>query len=118
MSGQRRAIALSGLAILVGCGAVSATDRGSAEAAAKTDNVAGVQAYLSAGHPASEGDVRGNTLLHVAARAGSAKVIELLLRSGANVNARTADVGTTPLHVAAGDGRRQAVELLLSAGRT
>lgn len=66
--------------------------------------------------------VAGETPLHVAARESSVRVVEALLRAGADPNAKTSpeEGGLTPLHFAAGPGgeehRRAVVRLLLSAG--
>lgn len=66
--------------------------------------------------------VAGETPLHVAARESSVRVVEVLLRAGANPNAKTMreEGGMSPLHFAACPGgedhRRAVVRLLLSAG--
>lgn len=44
-------------------------------------------------------DSNGDTLLHIAAQRGDLRAIELLLRSGADVN-RLGDMGNTALHYA------------------
>jgi len=53
--------------------------------------------------------------LHVAALAGNRQVADLLLRYGADVNAR-GDQGMTPLHCAALNGNLDVAELLLKRG--
>jgi ankyrin repeat protein len=53
--------------------------------------------------------------LHVAALAGNRHVADLLLRYGADVNAR-GDQGMTPLHCAALNGNLDVAELLLKRG--
>ncbi|KAL3660439.1 hypothetical protein V7S43_014592 [Phytophthora oleae] len=55
------------------------------------------------------------TCVHVAVQHGHAKLLKLLLFSGANVNARTIN-GTTPLHLAVEINRRDIVQDLLLAG--
>jgi len=60
-------------------------------------------------------DRDGETLLHVASKHGHVEISELLLRGGADVNAR-AGGGVTPLHLAARNGQVPAAELLLAAG--
>ncbi len=49
-------------------------------------------------------DSRGNTVLHLAAQEGARETVELLLRRGANVNARRKD-RATPLGAALKDGQ-------------
>jgi len=46
----------------------------------------------------------------------SPEVIRELVRQGADVNARTRDVGQTPLHIAAAMGRMNSVEALIALG--
>ncbi len=53
--------------------------------------------------------------LHAAAKSGEAGRIKLLIRHGANVEARMPD-RWTPLHAAARRGRSASVEVLLEAG--
>ncbi|XP_039439247.1 ankyrin-3-like [Culex pipiens pallens] len=50
--------------------------------------------------------------LHIASEKGYFKIAELLIKSGANVNARLID-GNTPLIAASGSGHRDIVKLLL-----
>ena len=59
--------------------------------------------------------VLGQTPLAMAALFGHTEIVDLLIRSGANVNAPTRD-GNTPLHNAAFFGHAEAAELLLSSG--
>jgi ankyrin repeat protein len=56
-----------------------------------------------------------DTLLHLAARTGDLEAIEVLIASGAQVNA-IGDLGNTPLHQAAMRGQAKAVKKLLQAG--
>jgi hypothetical protein len=60
-------------------------------------------------------DVHGCTALHHAAAYGSAKVLAVLLRAGASVEAQT-KLGATPLHYAAANGHESVVRRLLRAG--
>ena len=58
---------------------------------------------------------RGKTALVLAAQSGSAKMIALLVKHGAKVDAQAAD-GTTPLVEAAASGMGESVKALLNAG--
>ncbi len=62
-------------------------------------------------------DESGFTLLHLAALAGNAEMVNLLLEEGAEVGA-TNDVGVTALHVAARNGHAPVVQALLDGGAT
>jgi ankyrin repeat protein len=53
--------------------------------------------------------------VHLAAQSGAADVLELLTKSGADVNVRTS-TGATPLMLAAASGNARAVEVLLAGG--
>lgn len=57
----------------------------------------------------------GDTLLHAAVVAGSLEDVDLLLRSGALVNA-IGDLGSTPLHYAASRGLSEIIRKLLQSG--
>ncbi|CAG7823580.1 unnamed protein product [Allacma fusca] len=63
--------------------------------------------YQETPHP-----LTGATGLHVAACKGYIKVIDLLLKAGANINSQDFD-GWTPLHAAAHWGQKEACEVLL-----
>ena len=56
-----------------------------------------------------------DALIHFVARFGGPDEIELLVRSGAHVNA-VGDMGYTPLHWAATEGRLEVVKRLLDLG--
>uniref|UniRef100_A0A4W6E9N5 Ankyrin 2 n=1 Tax=Lates calcarifer TaxID=8187 RepID=A0A4W6E9N5_LATCA len=55
---------------------------------------------------------RGETALHMAARAGQVEVVRCLLRNGAMVDARARE-DQTPLHIASRLGKTEIVQLLL-----
>ncbi|XP_070570370.1 serine/threonine-protein phosphatase 6 regulatory ankyrin repeat subunit B-like isoform X2 [Ptychodera flava] len=56
------------------------------------------------------------TPLHWAAGEGNMDIVRLLLKSGANINARTSETGLTPLHQAAISGHSETIEFLLLNG--
>jgi len=57
----------------------------------------------------------GWTPMHIAAREGNSDIIQLLLKKGANPNAKD-NLGQTPLHRAAQRGHKQIVNYCLSSG--
>jgi ankyrin repeat protein len=59
--------------------------------------------------------LQGRTKLHMACSEGDKDAVELLIRSGADVNLRD-NRGATPLWIAAQHGRKEIVELLLNKG--
>src|SRR5262249_16928175 len=63
-----------------------------------------------------KGDYPGWTGLHTAARAGHLETVTLLLRYGADPNAREAGDNTYPLHWAAANRQLEVVRVLLDAG--
>ena len=56
-----------------------------------------------------------DTLLHLTARRGAVEDLEILLKSGGNVDVR-GDLGNTPLHGAAMTGQLETAKLLLRHG--
>ncbi|MEW6356749.1 MAG: ankyrin repeat domain-containing protein [Planctomycetota bacterium] len=58
----------------------------------------------------------GSTLLHCAASGGNVETAALLVRKGADVNARIKGINVTPLHYAASAGHRDMVLFLLENG--
>jgi len=83
--------------------------------AAKTGDLAGVQAELDKGVDEDDDSWAGMTPLHWAARVGHKEVAELLIATGADVNAKAND-GWTPLHWAANWGHKETIELLIAEG--
>lgn len=87
--------------------------------AAKSGNAASVKQLLDQ-HPnlIAACDTDGSTPLHCATWKGHLNVVELLLRCGADVNARNNNDhwGTTPLHAAAHANQRAIAELLIAHG--
>ncbi len=73
-------------------------------------------ALADAPHAGSAEDAAGASLLHAAARAGRADVVELLLRAGAPIEARDRLHDSTALAWAAYHGNVRAVEVLVRAG--
>lgn len=59
--------------------------------------------------------VRGETPLHLAARANQTDIVRVLLRNGAQVNAKARE-NQTPLHIASRLGNSDIVTLLLQHG--
>ena len=83
------------------------------DAASKGD-LAGVQAELDKGVDVDTKDDNGLTPLQWAALEGHKEIVELLIDTGANVNAWS-KYGT-PLHYAASGGYKEIVELLIAKG--
>jgi cytohesin len=73
-----------------------------------------VEMFLSWGADPNEKDISGRTSLHLAARKGDPKLIELLLKHGIDVNVCARDLSSSiPLCHA---GSRQAAEILIANG--
>ena len=83
--------------------------------AAKTGDLAGVQAELDKGVDVNKKDKAEMTPLHPAAANGHKEIAELLIAAGADVNAKDR-WGMTPLHWAARKGHKEVAELLLTKG--
>ena len=88
--------------------------------AAKSGDIAGVQAELDRGVDVNAKSEGGSTPLHGAAEGGHGEIVELLIAAGADLHARTVPMlgggGWTPLHSAARQGHREIVELLIANG--
>ena len=74
-----------------------------------------VSDLLAAGLDPGEKGALNRTALHYAARLGSLEIVEMLIDSGANVNASDVD-GYTPLHRAVQSGDVRIVEAIIDAG--
>ena len=76
-----------------------------------------VQDSLEAGFPVNqELTTEGWTLLHLAAQAGNVKLIELLVRAGAQVDIQEREYLWTPLMIAVMNGQMEAVYILVQRG--
>jgi len=88
--------------------------------AAKSGDIAGVQAELDKGVDVNAKREGGSTSLHGAAEGGHGEIVKLLISAGADLHARTVPMlgggGWTPLHSAARQGHREIVELLIANG--
>ena len=83
--------------------------------AAKTGDVAAVEALLEEDSDTSRADPDGTTALHWATRADVLDIVERLLAAGADAGAANR-YGVTPLSLAAENGSDAIVRVLLSAG--
>jgi uncharacterized protein len=83
---------------------------------AEAGKTALVRLFLQAGIDPNVGDRHGVTALMHAADRGDRAMMEMLLKAGATVNARTARGRGTALGWAAGSGQVDAMRLLLKAG--
>ncbi len=84
-------------------------------AAVYRDDTDTVIDLINRGMDVNSVDPAGNTLLHVAARNGNVRLLEILLKGKANPNARNR-VGDSPLMLAAYNGKQPAIDFLLTAG--
>jgi len=85
--------------------------------AAKNGDLDKVLRLLFSGEPLNSFDELGKTPLHYAAEHEHYHVVEVLIRSGANVNAHDErQIGSTPLGEVAGHCSLKMAKLLLNAG--
>ncbi len=121
---QNRMVLLLACALFMG-GATTIASAARIDSAAKSGNVARVEALLERTPTLLESrtgryrdewtNTRENTPLHIAAVYGRLNVVEFLLERGATVDARN-DANNTPLHFAAMHKHREVAELLLAKG--
>ena len=74
------------------------------------------KALIENGADPNESDDQGCTPLHHASRNGSKKIVKLLLKHGANVNAKLNTTFKTPLHEAVNHGHLNIVKILIWYG--
>ena len=96
--------------VLVGCGESQHVKDAKLARAASQGKIKEVKKYLAAG-----ANVDARRALHEAVDRGHKEVVELLIATSADVNAKN-QWGRTPLHQAAVRGRKEIVELLLANG--
>jgi uncharacterized protein len=84
--------------------------------AARAGDVATVRSLLASGVDVNAGAGDGMTSLHWAAERSHADLAELLISSGANVEAKVRIGEYRPLHMASRSGKGEVVELLIKAG--
>ena len=106
-------IAIVAAVLVVGCG--PSVD---IQEAARTGNIEAVKQHIAAGADVNvkDEDLNGWTPLIFAALGGHKEITELLIDSGAEVNAKSYNDGWAPLHGAAQRGRNEIVELLIAEG--
>jgi len=109
---QRIGRAAIAVAVLVGVGAAP---RAALVDIVKGGDVAAARAALQARQSADDADREGTSALHWAVLADRTDLVELLLRAGANPNAKNR-YGVTPLSIACENGNTSVVDALLKAG--
>jgi len=100
--------------LLLGASAVHAATAEVADAAMRGDRGA-VRAALTRNADVNGAQVDGSTALHWAVERNDIEIVDLLLRAGARVAARTRE-GVTPLQLAAINGSASMLDRLLKAG--
>ena len=100
--------------LLLGASAVHAATAEVADAAMRGDGGA-VRAALTRNADVNGAQVDGSTALHWAVERNDIEIVDLLLRAGARVAARTRE-GVTPLQLAAINGSASMLDRLLKAG--
>ena len=84
--------------------------------AAERGDLAAVQIELNNGEKVNAKDMDNWTPLHIAVRFKHQELVELLIASGANVNAQGGWQKAAPLHWASSAGHMKIVELLIANG--
>lgn len=79
-------------------------------------SLSGMEALLAAGADPAQPGIDGDTVVHLAAMADDPRYLALLLRHGADPDARNPETGTTPLFSALRGKRGTQFEALLAAG--
>ncbi len=96
-----------------GCGSGVATEgENSIYAAAELGDAAGIRDALQYGFDVNQPDVNGMTLLHHAAAANQAEIVEMLTNDFAASVTVTDKQGRTPLAVAQASGSQDAMSIL------
>ena len=97
--------------VLVGCGpSVEFWE------AARTGNIEAVKQHIAAGADVNAKVKFGWAPLHIATMYGHKEIAELLISSGADLNAKCNNDGWIPLQYAAQKGQKEIAELLISKG--
>ena len=109
-----RALSLCLVLLLLGSPAAHAATAEVADAAMRGDRGA-VRAALARKADVNVAQVDGTTALHWAVEQDDLEIVDLLLRAGARVSARTRE-GVTPLQLAAINGSAPMLDRLLKAG--
>ena len=84
--------------------------------AVRGGHVFAVAALIATGATVDAQDGDGDTPLHLAAEAGHAVIVSLLIQATASLNVKNNTYGDTPLHSAAFNGRAAIVDALIAAG--
>lgn len=85
-------------------------------AAAIKGNTALVNELVEQGNNVNQADKNGNLPLHAAVAKGDKQLVTLLLDKGADINAKSHDIGWTPLQIAIIRNHPEIIQLLLDRG--
>ena len=100
--------------LFIAADAVIAPQNFSIHKAARVGHIKAVKRNLASGTDVNAKDEDGVTPLLVATANGRKEIVELLIREGADVNAKVN--GVTPLHQAAIRGHKEIAKLLIAKG--